>query len=469
MTLLFAAAEIYPYAKTGGLADVAQALPAALKSSIDVISVMPLYSFIDTKAFKILPTGEEMQIDLGEVHYTFEIHYAYNQGVKTLFLYEPTLCERVHPYGIADGAYSDNALRFALFSKAIVALALKEAVSLLHLNDWHTALAALYLKEEKCACKSLFTIHNLAFQGLFEKDVLEQIGVDKSYYRMEALEFWGRVNYMKAAIAYSDAMSTVSPSYAKEILTAEYGCGLEGFLEKHKNKLSGILNGINTDLFDPEHDPALYSAYSADKLEGKRENRAAFLQEHHFKDHDLPLFIFIGRMTEQKGVDLLVDALDALLALPINMAFLGDGSQKYEHVFHKAATHENFYLYVGYDEALSHRYYAAADFLLMPSHFEPCGLNQMIAARYGTLPVVHSVGGLKDSVHDLAVRDASRCIEGVVMEALSVQEIIKAVKRAIVHYNTPEKQLQSAAENMNCDLSFKDRAAEYLKLYRDLL
>jgi starch synthase len=255
MKLLFAAAEIFPYAKTGGLADVAQALPAALAKQLEVLSVMPLYDFIDREKFALRAMNEAFQITLGKDIYEISLFEGMNQGVRTLFVYESTLCHCITPYGNKNADYLSNDLRFGIFSKTLLILSEMFEIDVLHLNDWHTALAALWAKEVLPELPVVFTIHNLSFQGIFLRESVERLGLREHYFTPEGIEFWGGMNCMKAGIAYSDLVTTVSPSYAKEILLPEFGCGLEGFLQVHSAKLHGILNGIDTVFFDPLNYP----------------------------------------------------------------------------------------------------------------------------------------------------------------------------------------------------------------------
>ena len=471
MKLLFAAAEIYPYAKTGGLADVAQALPKALSHTIEVRSVMPLYRFIDRKKFKITPHGNSFSVTLAKRRYRISLHRGFNQGVETLFIYERTLCNRPTPYGDKNGDYPDNDLRFGIFSKALVKIAQMYGVDILHLNDWHTALAALWTRESLPYFRTVFTIHNLAFQGLFPRETVARLGLSSAHFTPEGIEYWGQVNCMKAGIAYSDLVTTVSPHYAEEILHSQFGCGLDGFLRLHKHKLLGILNGIDTTLFDPQHDPALPHHYSADSLQGKKQNKETLCRELGFTQTDAPLFIFIGRFTQQKGLDLIIETLPALLNTKLNLAVIGEGDpdmgSKLKEVAGKS---DNLWLFQGYDETLSHKLYAAADFLLMPSSFEPCGLNQLIALRYGTIPVVHRVGGIHDTVADYE-DDFSPdiCGRGVAIREYDTRGLIEAVHRAIQLYNTAETFAELSGENMQCDVSFEKSAKRYLECYDEIL
>jgi starch synthase len=468
MKLLFAAAEIFPYAKTGGLADVAQALPATLEKQIDVLSVMPLYDFIDRKKFALTAMNESFQITLGKDIYEISLFEGLNQGVRTLFVYESMLCDCKSPYGDKNGDNPNNDLRFGIFSKTVVVLSHIFKIDVLHLNDWHTALAGLWAKEILPELHVVFTIHNLAFQGLFPKESVERLGLREHYFTPEGIEYWGGMNCMKAGIAYSDVVTTVSPTYAKEILLPEFGCGLEGFLQVHSSKLHGILNGIDTVLFDPFTDPALPKNYGSAKLANKKSNKMLYCEEHGFKDKNRPLIVFIGRFTEQKGLDVIIKALPKLLAMEFNFAILGEGHEAMAEALMRASkNHDNFLIQFGYDESLSHRMYAAADFLLMPSRFEPCGLNQLIALRYGAIPIVTDVGGLHDTIGDIDDADSSVCGQGIKLGQLNSEEIVKSVNRSLRLFTSIKHFSDISKSNMLCDVSFEKSAKNYLKLYRE--
>ena len=470
MKLLFAAAEIFPYAKTGGLADVAQALPAALSKETDVLSVMPLYDFIDREKFALTSMNDSFQITLGKDIYEISLFEGMNRGVRTLFVHEATLCHCITPYGNKNGDYLSNDLRFGIFSKTLVILAQMFKIDLLHLNDWHTALAALWAKEVLPELSVVFTIHNLAFQGLFPKESVDRLGIREHYFTPEDIEFWGKLNCMKAGIAYSDVVTTVSQTYAKEILMPEFGCGLEGFLQVHSSKLHGILNGIDTVLFDPLIDPALPKNYSRKKHSGKKSNKILFCKEHGLTDADKPLIVFIGRFTEQKGLDIIIEALPKLLAMKLNFAILGEGDEiMAEALMNASKNYDNFLLLFGYDESLSHRMYAAADLLLIPSRFEPCGLNQLISLRYGTIPIVNDVGGLHDTVRDIDDTASSICGQGILLSTLNSNAMVRSVNRSLKLFASTKQFLKISKSNMHCDVSFEESSKSYLKLYRGIV
>ena len=469
-SFLFASSEVYPFAKSGGLADVAHSLPRALRTHHDVDVIMPLYRFVDRDKFLISPLGESYEVIMGGVSYLVELYGCEYEGISYHFIYSPLLCERDFLYGPPASGYEDNALRFGLFNHAIVALLKKYDYEIIHLNDWQCALVPVLIKEEESIqTKTLFTIHNLAYQGTFKPTVLKDLGIDEKYYTMQGMEFYDQVSFMKAGVAYADMITTVSPTYAKEILTKGFGCGLEGFLAYHQDKIVGIVNGIDTKHFSPSKDKALVEPYV--DLRGKAVNKSAYLEERGLKSMKKPLFVFIGRFTWQKGMDLLIEALERMAAYECNISILGEGEEKYHDAIKAIADeHVNIHMEFGYDESLSHRMYAAADFLLMPSLFEPCGLNQLIAMNYGQIPIVHRVGGLADTVQDYKGFDTkSTKGYGITFAEANVSSLIEAIDQALElyankrHYNTIIKH------NMLCDFSWQESAKTYLKLYTAMI
>ncbi|MBA3026330.1 MAG: glycogen synthase [Sulfurimonas sp.] len=459
--VLFAASEVYPFAKSGGLADVAYSLPRALHSTYDIDVVMPLYTSINREKFVIESLDEYFEIEMDGVLYPVEIYGCKYEGISYRFVYAPLLCEREFLYGPPECGYEDNALRFGLFNYAIVAMLQKNNYEIAHLNDWQSALVPLLLNENKTIkTKSVFTIHNLAYQGVFDFFYLQKIGLDEKYFILDALEFYSQINFMKAGIAYADVVTTVSPKYAKEILTPAFGCGLEGFLKLHEKKLSGILNGIDTDHFAPPFN----------EIKGKAVSKKAYLKEAGLKGVSKPLFVFVSRFTWQKGMDLLIEMLPKLALAECNIAILGEGEELY-HSKLKAIANENanVHLSFGYDEALSHRMYAAADFLLMPSLFEPCGLSQLIAMHYGALPIVHKVGGLADTVLEYKKCDSETkkgC--GLTFSKENAAAFMKAVNTALELYKNKRTYNKIVQHNMLCDFSWNTSAKSYSELYEKI-
>lgn len=464
--VLFAASEVYPFAKTGGLADVAHALPRALKNLYDVTVVMPLYRIIDRDKYTITSLGETLTVSMGGEDYTIDLYGCSVDGYEYCFVYSPILCDREFLYGTAEAGYDDNGLRFALFSYVITALLHKNRYEIVHLNDWQCALSALLIHRDRTlSTKVIYTIHNLAYQGIFDSALLKSIGIDKKYFTMNSLEFYGKVNFMKAGIAYADEITTVSPTYAREILTSEFGCGLEGFLHFHRAKLSGIINGIDREHFSPTTDNALVVPYSDAK--GKKANKSDLLKRLGLKGVTKPLFVFIGRFTSQKGIDLLIETLPKIAVLECNIALIGEGEESYHEALKSLASHyKNIHLTFGYDESFSHQMYASADFLLMPSLFEPCGLNQMIAFAYGAFPIVHRVGGLTDTVKRVETYQEDSCSGyGLIFSSPTSRSFLSAIKKGCDLFEDKKHFERILNHNMRCDFSWGESAIAYGVLY----
>ena len=465
MKVLFASSEIFPHAKSGGLSDVSSALSETLaaEEGVELSRVMPRYGFIEKKKLKPFKRAE---VFLGSTCHEITFYKQEKNGVVTYFVDAPHLSDTLGMYGEGGEDYANNDLRFGIFSAAVVELGVLLGVEVLHLNDWQCALAALFVKERELGIKTLFTIHNLAYQGVFDVGALSRLGIDSKHFHSDALEFYGKLNFLKAGIGWCDALTTVSPSYANEIQTPEYGCGLEGFVRLYAKKLTGILNGIDQNHFNPKKDKLIPFGYDARDLEAKHKNKTAFLKTTSLKDPRKPLFVMISRLAEQKGLDLVLESLESLLAQKINLYVVGEGSTSYKERLEACnGKYENFYFHNGYDEALSHQAYAAADFVLIPSRFEPCGLTQFIAMRYGALPLVRSVGGLKDSVHE----EEALCGRGIVFEPYTKEAFLEAFGRALVLKKKGKQYKAWQEQNMGCDFSFAQSAQKYLNLYKSLM
>jgi len=467
--VLFVSSEVYPFAKTGGLADVAHSLPRALKNRFDVDVILPLYRCVEREKFNILPLGDPFSVTMGGIDYFVELFGCTYGGVEYRFVYSPLLCDREFLYGPPEAGYSDNAIRFGLFCHTVAAVLKAENYAIAHLNDWQCALVSLLVREDPTiSVKILYTIHNLAYQGVFDPSVMSDLGIEDRYFTMEGIEFYRQINLMKAGIAYSDSITTVSPTYAREILTPEFGCGLEGFLQFHRRKLIGIINGIDTEHFSPIKDEALVTPYTEAK--GKKASKSDLLKHVGLKGITKPLFVFIGRFTSQKGMDLLIETLPKIAALECNIALLGEGEGQY----HAALTllserYANIHLTFGYDEVFAHRMYAAADFLLMPSLFEPCGLNQMIAFAYGATPVVHRVGGLADTVKRFEGYDPQSVHGyGVVFNTATSRALLTAVRKSCELYADKKLFEEITNHNMKCDFSWSQSAKAYESIYERL-
>lgn len=480
MRVLFVSSEIYPLAKTGGLADVSAALPAALTGmGVEMRLLMPGYPQALGAAANKSVQAEFTDVD-GAGTARLVAARMPDTGLPVWLIDSPTLFDR--PGGLYQdeqgGDWHDNACRFGFFSRVAAWLARGDLVpewrpDVVHANDWHTGLIPLYLQLGRGGGPpTLFTIHNMAFHGQFPESVFASLGLPAEVFSPNGIEFFGGVSFLKAGIRYSDHVTTVSPSYAQEILRPEGGCGLDGLLRHRANDLSGILNGIDYRLWDPGRDPCLPSHFSQADMSGKRICKAALQQELGLTAaSDVPLIIYLSRITDQKMADGVLDTLPTILERGVQVAVHGRGEPVLERRFREIGqlcpTHLS--VRIGYDESLAHRLLAGADMLLQPSRFEPCGLTQLYALHYGTLPIVHGVGGLADTVVDadtqtLRLGSAS----GFVFRVPNADAMLACIDRALALYHQPVAWRQLQRRAMRQDLSWDASAEQYLELYRRL-
>lgn len=465
MKVLFVTSEIYPFAKTGGLADVSSALPKyLLQKGVEVISVMPLYSAIDREKYGLKKCDFSFEVVLNHHIYPCEI---YHQG-NVYFIGIHSLFDRDSLYG----EYEDNGVRFGVFAYAVMELSqrLHHSWDVLHLNDWQSALIAYLAKTRyKMEAKIILTIHNLAFQGIFPKELLDDLEIGWDAFTMHRFEFFDKINFLKGAIAYSDHVVAASPQYAKEIQTVQFGCRLDSFIRNNRHKLSGILNGIDTSEFDPQNDPYVFQKYYDVPSEEKTFNKIHLLKELGLDHPERPLFVFIGRLAWQKGVSAILEALPAMAKMQINVIILGSGERYYDESFASMSQgYSNIATRIGYDEALARKIYAGGDFLLMPSVYEPCGLNQMIAMAYGCVPIVRSTGGLADTVAPLC--DEPFPLEsgvGIVFDELDRYSFLVAICQALALYANSERYGALIQHNRRIDSGWSVRADAYLSLYHE--
>ncbi len=473
MEVLFLSPEVAPWSKTGGLGDVAGALPRALaRLGHQVTVVSPRYASIAPTAPAPASLGVRVSVELAEGPIVFTLYEATLDRVRWIFLDEPGLFGRRGLYGEGGTDYPDNAVRFAAFSTGALAAAraLGRTPDVVHANDWQTAPAILLGRlGSGPRPRTVFTIHNLAFQGLFPPEVLGSLAWPASLLTPDGLEFYGKVSFIKAGIAYADVITTVSRTYASEIATPEHGCGLDGLLRHRRGALVGIVNGIDTEVWDPGRDPLLPATYRrpAGRRDGKARCKAALQEELGLPvEADVPLFASVGRLTRQKGTDLLLDVLDEGLLGRAQVALLGTGDRDLETALGaRAVAHgRSLAVRIAFDEGLAHRMTAGADFFLMPSRFEPCGLNQLYALRYGTPPVVRATGGLGDTVLDASPDLASGT--GFVFGPAEPAALRAAIARAQGAFENPAGLLELRRRGMAEDHSWEVAAARYDHLYR---
>jgi len=466
--VFFVASEAMPYVKTGGLGDVTGSLPAALHSlGADTSLILPLYGTIMAKN---LPLEQVMThtLTMGGRSLTYTVL----RHEQTYFIAQNEFFDRDNLYNTREGDYPDNWLRFAFFARAALETILAlGGCDVIHVHDWQAALLPVYLRVlyPERREKTLLTIHNIAYQGLFSPEILPDIGLPSSVFTIDGLEFYGNVNYLKGGIVSADEVNTVSPTYAREIQTEEYSFGLHGILAKRREHLTGILNGIDYSYWDPSADGALPHMYSPSLLAGKAQDKKSLLKETGLAtEPDRPLFVIVSRLVAQKGLDLILDAFDQMMSLPLNLMVLGTGDTEIETALAaKAAAYPGRFVFSQkFDEGLAHRMYAGSDFFLMPSRFEPCGLSQMIALRYGSVPVVRRTGGLKDTVQD--VHSKTRTGNGISFDDATPSEFLDAVRRAVKLYTDGDAFRRIQVIGMTCDFSWQASAREYLALYHSM-
>jgi starch synthase len=475
MNILFVASEIYPLIKTGGLADVAGALPVALrKKGHDVRLLMPAYSGILDKVAPI-----QNKINLGNPFNTGDLILLETQilenGTPIWLLQCQSLYEREGgPYLDTEGNdYQDNHLRFAALSWVAAVLSsygslMKWQPDLLHINDWQAGLSVAYLKSWKMPhIPVVTTVHNLRYNGSFPMSLFSETRLSDELLTHHGIEFYGQFSALKSALVYSDAITTVSPTYAKEILTAEYGDGLDGTLRAHQHKVQGILNGVDYDQWSPDIDSNINTKYTIDSLNLKQKNKLALLKENHLDENlEQPIFGVVSRLTEQKGLDLVLEAIPTALEQGAKFILLGSGDKALENAFVELQQRfpQQVGIRIGYDEAYSHRLQAGIDALLIPSRFEPCGLTQLYALKYGTLPVVRQTGGLADTVFEEGPE-----ANGFVFEEANTTSLKSAIERCMVFFRDNRGWRERQENAMQYDFSWEKTTTHWLDLYSRLL
>jgi starch synthase len=471
------ASEAVPFSKTGGLADVVGALPQALQDQgHDVGVVLPLYRMTRLENPETLYPA--LTIPLGPQTCFPAVQTVTHQGVRFYFIAYPPFFDRAALYGTPAGDYPDNAERFTLLCRAAVEIAqLHFHPDLFHCHDWQSALVPVLLRtvypRSPAAGRApvLFTIHNLGYQGLFRPDILAELGLPASLFTIDGLEFYGKVNLLKGGLVFSNAINTVSRGYAREIQTEEYGFGLDGLLRHRSLVLSGIVNGVDYTHWNPATDRNIAAQYNPENLRGKRKCKKDLLSTFGFPTDDLdrPLLGIVSRLSAQKGADLIAQAAPELVSLDLRMVVLGSGDAVYEDLFRSLAARypDKVAARIAYDDVLAHKIEAGADLFLMPSRYEPCGLNQIYSLKYGTVPVVRATGGLDDTVEDFDPSAGSGT--GFKFREYTADALLRAVRRALEVYRRPELWRRLMANGMAQDFSWGASAAQYALLYQGLL
>jgi starch synthase len=475
LKVLFVASEVAPFRKTGGLADVAGALPKALKHrGIDVRVVMPLYQGMRWHDLERLEGMLNVPMWWGSARSGVRLGKLPGSEVPIYFLEYNRYFDRPYLYGPPGDAYPDNLERFTFLSRASLELAkaLNFIPDILHAHDWQTALAPVYLNTVEWSkplhgTASVYTIHNLAYQGNFEGGAMFITGLGREHYNAHEFEHFGDLNLMKAATVHSTMLSTVSPTYGREIQTSAFGFGLDGMLASRNGDLRGILNGIDVEEWNPAADRYLPQTFEATHLEGKAQCKAELQRQMGLPEKpNTALFGVVGRLTSQKGFDVLAHAMEMLLGWDLQMVLLGTGDQDAERYFAWASAHhtDKFRATIGFDNSLAHRIEAGCDFFLMPSRFEPCGLNQMYSLRYGTLPIVRATGGLVDTVQNYDEPTGGGT--GFMFNDLNVDSLANTIGWALsTYYDRPQHVTAMRKRAMAQDFSWERAAAEYEGLY----
>ncbi len=480
MKILLASSEVHPYSKTGGLGDMVGALGKALARDGHQVGIAtPLYLGTRERFPGLTRLDLPLDFPLGVRREHGEVWTLESvPGLTIYFVDQPQFFQRSTLYQKDGADYPDNAERFLFFSKAIAHLALHlpgGRPEALHLHDWQTGFAALFLAHHfrvtgqgnGARPRICMTIHNLAYQGVFPASQYALTNLPWDYFTTAGVEFYGQVNCLKAGITQADVVTTVSPRYAREITTTEFGCGLDGLLRSRQDRLFGILNGVDYDDWKTEGNPFLPHAYSANDLSGKLANKLALQAELGLNpDPSVPLFGSITRLVEQKGIDIMLGALEEMLSANLQFVQLGNGAPAFQTACQELARRfpGRAVMRYGFDEPLSHRIEAGADFFVMPSRFEPCGLNQMYSLRYGTIPIARATGGLDDTVID--VKEDLERANGIKFQEYSSRALAKGIHKALALYAEPELLNRYRLNGMAADFSWRRTAKEFFKVYQ---
>jgi starch synthase len=476
MRILLASSEVHPYSKSGGLADMAGALGKALgRAGHQVGIVTPLYRGTRERFpdLQLLPWNMDLPLGLTRQRadvWTLE----HSPGVTVYFIDQPQYFDRPALYTEHGVDYADNSERFIFFSKAVVHLAryLPWRPEIVHVHDWQVALVPILVLHQRLTDgwvrvpRTCLTIHNLAYQGVFPRPHYALTNLPLDYFNLNGLEFYGFMNCLKGGIIYADTITTVSPRYAREITTEEFGCGLDDILRARGELLTGILNGVDYEEWNTIHNPYLKAPYDVDDLAGKGIDKLALQHELGLPPRpEIPLFANISRLAEQKGVSIQLGALEEMLAADMQFILLGSGSPEFESAYQRLARRHprKVAVKIGFDQGLSHRIEAGGDFFLMPSLYEPCGLNQMYSLRYGTVPIVRTTGGLDDSVTDIS--QSLENADGIKFREYSVRALAKAIRKAMVLFTSEPLMNLYQRNGMGVDFSWDRTAQDYLKVF----
>ncbi|MBN2468510.1 MAG: glycogen synthase GlgA [Deltaproteobacteria bacterium] len=479
LKVLFVTSEAEPFAKTGGLADVSGSLPKALRNEgCDVRILLPFYRTVREQGLNYELLGEDVEVTLGDRRITGDIRglLVWENDFPVYFVQKDEFYDREFLYGIPKGDYFDNAERFIFLSKMVLPLCEKVgfAPDIIHCHDWQTGLIPVYVKTVFrnsaffSETATVLSIHNIAYQGIFDKGLFAQTGLAPALFSPSALEYWGGINFLKAGLVFADIITTVSKKYSQEIQTPDYGYGLDGVVRDRSRDLYGVLNGADYEEWNPATDNVIASRYTSDDLSGKVKCKQDVLRAFKLSrkmNMELPLVGIISRLVDQKGFDLVVEVMDELMKLNCSLVLLGIGDRRYNELFATVAKKypKRIGLKLGYDRVLAHKIEAGCDMFLMPSRYEPCGLNQIYSLKYGTIPIVRATGGLDDTVQDFDLLSGEG--NGFKFNAYTGTELLAAIKKAIKTYNEKERWRQLMKNAMAADFSWERSAKRYVELY----
>lgn len=479
MKVLIAASEVVPFVKTGGLADVAGTLVNELKKAgVDADIILPFYKSIKQTAndLGITPLKQEIAVPLGvEIEKGRLWKGRTSEGADAYFIENDKFYDRNELYGTAEGDYPDNASRFIFYSRGVIEAikALGLNADIIHCNDWQTGLIPVYLKtiyrNEFPEISTIMTVHNLGYQGIFPRLDMPLTGLGWEMFHIEALEFYGKLNLLKGGLLFADVITTVSKTYAKEIQTPEYGFGLENVLSKRSSDLYGIVNGIDYNEWQPWKDKLIPARYNKKNLSGKAECKKRLQMKCGLSDDDSPLIGMVTRLSSQKGLDLVSEAAEGIVESGAQIIILGIGDKHFHKVLSdlQAKYSRSISVTTGFDNILAHKIYAGSDIFLMPSLYEPCGLGQLIALRYGTIPVARRTGGLNDTIAEYDFSAGSGT--GFLFNKYSPDEMLGAIKRAVEAFKDKQLWEQIQGNAMSQDFSWHKSAKEYVNLYKKTL
>lgn len=469
--------EIVPFAKTGGLGDVLGSLPQALeKTGLKISLFMPAYRSVLRGKWRLEDTGRRLSVPVSDrMEEATVLRTKIGRDISVYFIRADKYFDRDELYNTSAGNYTDNAERFVFFSRAVLEFLRSDPPAILHGNDWQSAMTVVFLKTqpqmypELAFTKSVFSIHNLGFQGIFWRQDWHLLNLDNRYFTPQYLEFYGNINFLKGAVVLADAVTTVSPTYAAETKTAEYGFALEGVLRERGENLVGILNGVDYQVWNPETDCNIIRTYSCDDFAGKIMCKSDLQRTFGINEElDVPLVAMVSRLTLQKGIELIQEAIDGIMSRRVQFVLMGTGSQEYEESFSGLPDKYQGRLgvQIKFDEIMVHKLVAGADILLIPSIYEPCGLTQMYGLRYGTPAIVRATGGLKDTI--VEYNPVTRQGNGFLFNAGEVSDLLSAIDRALWLFHREDDWLTLMSNGMKADFSWKKSAIAYKELYHKI-